>query len=767
MGQNIGGGAFRNYSLADPSKLQPIYARSDSSRSFYTHDVTSMVVEDSRAQSSCQSSSCTVLVDFNEKEMRLWNISDPGQADEISNVTYPNAEYVHSGWWSEDKKFVFVHDELDEQRHGLNTTVRIFDVNNLQSPNLVKTWTGPTKAIDHNGFVRGNRYYMSNYQRGVTILDISDATDPKHVGYFDTYPASDSNAFNGVWGVYPYLPSGLIIASDINSGLYILKDKTLTTSSGSASFELNESLIIPGNTATLKIQRPEGSGVVSVAYESISASAESSIDFQSQSGRLRWDEDDNDAKSIELVSLDSGKNKELLALVRLFDPQGGLTLSTPSYHTVKIGVNPIQAGSISFQGDENVITEGGDNLDIQVARISGSQGIVKVSYHLQSGTAIVGEDILEVSGELVWADGDDQVKLITITSLEDEQIEEEEQFTIVLESIDDSEISNGNAVVSVIDNDRANTAPVVSAGDDRSVNAGETVSLVASATDAEGDALTYQWVQVSGDTVELTQSNNATSSFVAPQNSTELIFEVTVTDSLDAMTKARITITVVAIANIAPAVSAGDDIEVFSGEIVTLTASAVDPEGQEISYLWKQESGSHVELNSSNSMVVSFVAPSSSEQLEFSVAVTDSLGATSSDQVTVSTIENQAPQLSVTSVQNVSGGNTVTLSVSATDPENQTLSYQWSQVSGDTVSLSSSDGITTTFAAPNSTIALVFNVTVSDTLDATSVAEITVNVSEVVATTPPTPEPKDKSSSGGAFGWLLMSVLMFVRRKRN
>ncbi|RJY11078.1 choice-of-anchor B family protein [Parashewanella spongiae] len=414
VGQNVGGGEFRNYSLADPSKLQIQYARSGNPRSFYTHDASSMLVKGARAESDCNSASCAVLFDFNEEEMRIWNISDPTQVDELSNITYQNASYVHSGWWSEDKQYVFVHDELDEQNHGLNTTVRVFDINNLQTPRLVKTWTGPSKAIDHNGFVRGNRYYMSNYQRGVTVLDISDAADPKHIGYFDTYPASDSNAFNGVWGVYPYLPSGLIIASDINSGLYILKDNTLASSSGSVSFERKESLIIPGNTARLTIQRPEGRGAVSVGYETLAASAESDVDFQPQSGRLNWEAGDNRAKSIELVSLDSGKNKELLVFVRLFDPKGGLTLTSPSYHTLKVGVNPIQAGTISFLGNDNVVNEGDGSVSVKVARTGGSSGSVKVNYHLQSGTASVGEDVVEVSGELEWSDGDNQLKTITV-----------------------------------------------------------------------------------------------------------------------------------------------------------------------------------------------------------------------------------------------------------------------------------------------------------------------------------------------------------------
>jgi choice-of-anchor B domain-containing protein len=83
--------------------------------------------------------------------------------------------------------------------HGLNTTVRLFEMSDLRAPSLLSTWTGPTGAIDHNGFVRGNRYYMSNYTRGMTILDISDTSAPKKVGFFDIFPISDNTSFNGAW----------------------------------------------------------------------------------------------------------------------------------------------------------------------------------------------------------------------------------------------------------------------------------------------------------------------------------------------------------------------------------------------------------------------------------------------------------------------------------------------------------------------------------------------------------------------------------------
>ena len=131
-------------------------------------------------------------------------------------------QYIHSGWWHENKRHVYVHDEFDENRGGLNTTVRILDLQDLTNPLVVGKWTSDNKTADHNGFVKGNRYYMSNYERGLTILDISDPINPVEVGYFDTFPSSDNASFNGAWGTYPYLPSGNILISDINSGLYIV-----------------------------------------------------------------------------------------------------------------------------------------------------------------------------------------------------------------------------------------------------------------------------------------------------------------------------------------------------------------------------------------------------------------------------------------------------------------------------------------------------------------------------------------------------------------
>ena len=139
---------------------------------------------------------------------------------------------MHTGWWTDDGRYLYVNDELDERDLGLNTTIRIFDMADLRAPALVGSWVGPTGAIDHNTYVKGNRLYFANYSEGLTILDITNPVTPVRIGYFDTWPANSQTAFVGAWGVYPFFASGTIAVSDINSGLYLLHNETLASPGG-------------------------------------------------------------------------------------------------------------------------------------------------------------------------------------------------------------------------------------------------------------------------------------------------------------------------------------------------------------------------------------------------------------------------------------------------------------------------------------------------------------------------------------------------------
>lgn len=156
----------------------------------------------------------------------LWiiDVTDKNNMFVVSTEAYPNVTYCHQTWLSEDRKFVYVDDELDElQNPNVNTTTTyIINVEDLDNPFYVRSFTTGLPSIDHNLMVRGDFVFEANYTSGLRIFDVSDHDDIQQVGFFDTYPVSDARNFNGAWGIYPFLPSGVVLVSDINRGLFVL-----------------------------------------------------------------------------------------------------------------------------------------------------------------------------------------------------------------------------------------------------------------------------------------------------------------------------------------------------------------------------------------------------------------------------------------------------------------------------------------------------------------------------------------------------------------
>ncbi len=157
--------------------------------------------------------------------MVIVDVTDKSSPSRISKIDYSNIGYTHQGWFTEDMRFFILGDELDERDFGGNTRNIIFDFNDLDNPTLHTTYSGPTLAIDHNGYVNGDTFYLANYSAGVRFIDITSISSGvmTEVGYFDTFPTNNSASFNGAWNVYPYFASGNIIVSDINSGFFVLK----------------------------------------------------------------------------------------------------------------------------------------------------------------------------------------------------------------------------------------------------------------------------------------------------------------------------------------------------------------------------------------------------------------------------------------------------------------------------------------------------------------------------------------------------------------
>lgn len=166
-----------------------------------------------------------IYIGANEDVVIIADVTDKENPVNISTVRYPNIQYTHQGWFTEDQQYFILGDELDEVELGFQSRTLIFDFADLDNPLLHDTYLGTTSAIDHNGYVKGNEYFLANYTAGVRVLDISGIANKTitESGFFDTFPSTDRAQFSGVWSVYPYFESGKIVVSDINSGLFIIR----------------------------------------------------------------------------------------------------------------------------------------------------------------------------------------------------------------------------------------------------------------------------------------------------------------------------------------------------------------------------------------------------------------------------------------------------------------------------------------------------------------------------------------------------------------
>lgn len=166
-----------------------------------------------------------ILIGSNETEIVIVDITDKSNPIKLSSINYSNVGYVHQGWFTKDMRYFLLGDELDEMRFGNKTRTVIFDFSDLDTPKFHFDYFGPTDAIDHNGYVKNNTFYLANYTAGIRIIDITNITNKNiaEVGFFDTYPLNNNTAFNGAWSVYPYFESENIIISDIDNGLFIIK----------------------------------------------------------------------------------------------------------------------------------------------------------------------------------------------------------------------------------------------------------------------------------------------------------------------------------------------------------------------------------------------------------------------------------------------------------------------------------------------------------------------------------------------------------------
>lgn len=203
------------YSLANPEK--PALLRSLNQDDSTINTVHDMFVRNDTVYASCGYQGLFLYVyDVNANKFIPVNALS----------SYPNQGYNHSSALTTDGKTLVFCDEVPR-----NLSVKVLDVSDMQNLSMAKTFKSNEGATAHNPYIKDNKHVIiAYYQDGLQIFNIEDPKNPYRTGFFDTDTVDgiknnyniNGSAYHGNWGAYIDLPSGLILASDMQNGLYVL-----------------------------------------------------------------------------------------------------------------------------------------------------------------------------------------------------------------------------------------------------------------------------------------------------------------------------------------------------------------------------------------------------------------------------------------------------------------------------------------------------------------------------------------------------------------
>ena len=168
-----------------------------------------------------------------------------GNIHEIGKITYAGSG-THNAWVTRDRRYVITTDEI-------GSTPKVLKFWNITSlPTIpttpAATFTSSPADIEHNVTIRGDYAYVAWYTLGAVVVNVADPANPIYAGGFDT-STQPPGTYNGVWGIYPYFPSGKIIAGDMQNGLWVFRFSDLAPRSP-------VSLLEPAANETTQVANP-------------------------------------------------------------------------------------------------------------------------------------------------------------------------------------------------------------------------------------------------------------------------------------------------------------------------------------------------------------------------------------------------------------------------------------------------------------------------------------------------------------------------------
>jgi choice-of-anchor B domain-containing protein len=160
---------------------------------------------------------------LNCAQQGMWVVNfannDPTLIGDLTD--YPEQGYNHSGWVNSDGRYYVMADETP----GMD--LKLCQVSDLTDIQVLDTFnSGSAKTVyPHNPIIKDNRIFVSYYSDGLEIFDFSDPENVERVAWYDSADVEDTpdSVHYGAWGVYPLLPSGRILISDRQEGLYLFQ----------------------------------------------------------------------------------------------------------------------------------------------------------------------------------------------------------------------------------------------------------------------------------------------------------------------------------------------------------------------------------------------------------------------------------------------------------------------------------------------------------------------------------------------------------------
>ena len=292
---------------------------------------------------------------------------------------------------------------------------------------------------------------------------------------------------------------------------------------------------------------------------------------------------------------------------------------------VEISVGAAQANNPpSVDAGEPVAVSEGAQATLSATATDADEDIMTYSWRHDS------------SLEIILTDADSLAPSFTAP-----QVHGNTAITFTLTADDGMENGTDTVQVTVLD-EPANSPPSVDAGEPVAVSEGAQVTLNATASDQDGDQLTYSWSHDSSLEIILTDADSLAPSFTAPQvrGNTAITFTLTADDGMENGTD-TVQVTVLdEPANSPPSVDAGEPVAVSEGAQVTLNATASDQDGDQLTYSWNHDSALGISLANAASLSPTFTAPQVSANTTVAFTLTADDGTdTRSDTVTVTILD--------------------------------------------------------------------------------------------------------------------------------